>query len=139
MIAGADTQTPAHADPSNRQSAIGNRQSQPSPTLWGLTPIQLHDRFWAHHGVQVVRPGDPDPISDRAQLYLLMEGDVLAVFEPGRQLETLYWSSPDVVYVRVRDVRERGYRERVVTDEIGRFERFERVYDNPAPRLIRDS
>jgi lipopolysaccharide/colanic/teichoic acid biosynthesis glycosyltransferase len=119
----------------NRQSAIGNRQC---PTIWGLTPVELHDRFWASRGVQVVRPGgDSQAVSDRAQLYLLIERDVLAVFEPGRQLETLYWSSPDLVYVRVRDMRERGYRERVVSDERGRFARFERVYDNPAARLVR--
>jgi lipopolysaccharide/colanic/teichoic acid biosynthesis glycosyltransferase len=125
---------PCDAPDLNRQSAIGDRQS---PTIWGLSPVDLHDRFWAHRGVQVVRPGDRDPISNRAQLYLLMERDVLAVFEPGRQLETLYWSSPDLVYVRVRDVRERGYRERVVTGDGGRFARFERVYDNPLPRLAR--
>src|SRR4051794_1348292 len=87
------------------------------PTVWGLDPIQLHDRCWAHRGVQVVRPGEKEPISREAQLYLLTDENVLATLESGEQLETLYWSSPDLVYVRVHDTRERGYRERVVTDD----------------------
>src|SRR4029434_6192374 len=88
-------------------------------------------------GVQVVRPGEPTAISDKAQLYLLTDSKVLATFEPGRQLETLYWSSPDLVYVRVHDARERGYKERVVADG-ERFVRFERIYDKePVPRLMR--
>jgi lipopolysaccharide/colanic/teichoic acid biosynthesis glycosyltransferase len=107
------------------------------PTVWGLDPVQLHDRYWAHRGVQVVRPGESEAISDQAQLYLLMDEKVLATLESGAQLETLYWSSPDLVYVRVHDSRERGYRERVITDEADRFVRFERIYDRPVPRLMR--
>src|SRR5205814_8948524 len=97
------------------------------PTVWGLDPVQLHDRYWAHRGVQVVRPGESESISEKAQLYLLMDEKVLATLESGAQLETLYWSSPDLVYVRVHDSRERGYRERVITDEADRFVRFERI------------
>src|SRR3982751_5861881 len=107
------------------------------PTVWGYDPVQLHDRFWAHRGVQVVRPGAQYPISDQAQLYLLTGENLLATLESGEQLETLYWSSPDLVYVRVHDIRERGYRERVVTDDADRFVRFERIYDKPVPRLMR--
>jgi len=33
-----------------------------TPTVWGLDPVQLHDRFWAQHGVQVVRPGSVEAI-----------------------------------------------------------------------------
>jgi lipopolysaccharide/colanic/teichoic acid biosynthesis glycosyltransferase len=121
------------------KSEISDSQSKRAapPTVWGLSPVELHDRFWAYRGVQVIRPGDSSPISDRAQLYLLMEPDVLAVFEPGKQLETLYWSSPDLVYVRVREAGEPGFRERVVTDDAQRFVRFERVYERPVARLMR--
>lgn len=108
-----------------------------TPTVWGLDPVQLHDRCWAHRGVQVVRPGESEPISREAQLYLLTDENVLATIESGEQLETLYWSSPDLVYVRVHDVRERGYRERVVTDSADQFVRFERLYDKSVPRLMR--
>jgi lipopolysaccharide/colanic/teichoic acid biosynthesis glycosyltransferase len=107
------------------------------PTVWGCDPVQLHDRFWAHRGVQVVRPGSADEVSERAQLYLLTDERQLATIESGAQLETLYWSSPDLVYVRIHDVRERGGRERVVTDEADRFVRFERLYDKTVPRLTR--
>jgi len=106
------------------------------PTVWGLGPVQLHDRYWAHHGVQVVRPGD-DSISLEARLYLLAEPSVLVTFESGDQIPSLGGSDPVVVYVRVHDVRERGYRERVVTDGADRFVRFERIYSRPARQLIR--
>jgi hypothetical protein len=117
--------------------AVPARSESATPTVWGLDPVQLHDRFWAHRGVQVVRPGEREEISDRAQLYLLTDERVLATFDSGKQLETLYWSAPDLVYVRVRDSRERGYRERVVTDGDDKFVRFERIYDKPVPRLMR--
>ncbi len=109
------------------------------PTIWGLDPVQLHDRFWAHRGVQVVRPGGkaPEPLSQRAQLYLLIERGVLTTIESVKAFETLYWSSPDLVYVRVHDRRDRGYKERVITDKADRFVRFERVYDRPVPRMMR--
>jgi glycine hydroxymethyltransferase len=38
------------------------------PTLWGLTPTELHDRFWAARGVQVVRQGEPSQIVDDTEL-----------------------------------------------------------------------
>ena len=38
-------------------------------TVWGLGPVQLHDRFWASRGVQVVRPGDAAPLVDDADLF----------------------------------------------------------------------
>jgi lipopolysaccharide/colanic/teichoic acid biosynthesis glycosyltransferase len=117
--------------------AIARPLGAAAPTVWGLNPVQLHDRFWAHRGVQVVRPGEAEPLSEKAQLYLLMDEKVLATFESGAQLEALYWSAPDLVYVRVHDTRERGYRERVVTDDADRFVRFERIYDRPVPRLMR--
>ena len=109
------------------------------PTIWGLDPVQLHDRFWAHRGVQVVRQGEGASavLSDKAQLFLLTEDRVLAAIDSAKSFETLYWSSPDLVYVRVRERRDRGYKERVITDEADRFVRFERVYDRARPRLTR--
>ena len=123
--------------PVSMAAPVEGRPAGAAPTVWGLDPVQLHDRCWAHRGVQVVRPGEAAPISERAQLYLLTDEKVLATFESGEQLETLYWSSPDLVYVRVHDIRERGYRERVVTDDADQFVRFERLYDKAVPRLMR--
>src|SRR5687768_12427343 len=43
----------------------------PARTVWGFDPVQLHTRFWAAQGVQVVRQGEPSAIVDHAELYLL--------------------------------------------------------------------
>ena len=42
----------------------GNGAPRPAvaPTVWGLNPSELHDRFWASRGVQVVRQGEPSEI-----------------------------------------------------------------------------
>ena len=37
-------------------------------TLWGLDPFQLYTRFWAAHGVQVVRQGEKSAIVGHAEL-----------------------------------------------------------------------
>jgi lipopolysaccharide/colanic/teichoic acid biosynthesis glycosyltransferase len=127
------------------QSVIAQAPStRATPTVWGLDPVQLHDRFWAQHGVQVVRPGggqqhhhQAQAISQDALLYLLVEPSVLLTFESGDEIRTLYGSDAELTYVRVHDPRERGYRERVITDSGDNFLRFERTYSRPARRLIR--
>jgi lipopolysaccharide/colanic/teichoic acid biosynthesis glycosyltransferase len=108
-----------------------------TPTVWGLDPVQLHDRFWAQHGVQVVRAGAVEGISEDALVYLLVEPRVLLTFESSDEVRALYGSDADLTYVRMHDPRERGYRERVVTDSGDNFLRFERIYSRPARRLIR--
>jgi lipopolysaccharide/colanic/teichoic acid biosynthesis glycosyltransferase len=107
--------------------AGGTDDGRGHPTLWGLTPFELHDRFWASHGVQVVRPGDrrQPPFCAEPSLYLLLDADALALFEP-----------PDVIarppgfglaYVHTSP-RDAAHQERVITDADGRFVRFERLY-----------
>jgi lipopolysaccharide/colanic/teichoic acid biosynthesis glycosyltransferase len=112
-----------------------------APTVWGLDPVQLHDRFWAQHGVQVVRPDEgaaySQAISSDALLYLLVEPRVLVTFESGEEIRTLYSSDAELTYVRIHDPRGRGYRERVITDSGDNFLRFERSYNRPQRRLIR--
>jgi lipopolysaccharide/colanic/teichoic acid biosynthesis glycosyltransferase len=112
------------------------------PTIWGLDPFQLHDRFWASHGVQVVRQGDStapgdDPVHEHAPFYLLMEPRALAVFDPAPAEAALSRVESELLYVRVHDTRERGGREHVVTDHNNRFVRFQRVYDRPQRQLAR--
>ena len=46
-------------------------------------------------------------------------------------LDTLNWVRPHILFIRLHDVRERGYREWVLTDAAGEFVRFQRVYDTP--------
>ncbi len=105
-------------------------------TVWGLDPVQLHTRYWASHGVQVVRQGEPSEIVKHAELFLLIESDALAVFRLAPLMEALNWVKPTVLFVRLHDVRERGYRESVVTDEAGKFVRFQRLYES-SRRLMR--
>src|SRR5688500_9268159 len=106
-------------------------------TIWGLDPVQLHTRYWASHGVQVVRQGEPSEIVRHAELFLLTESDALPLFRLGPLMEALNWIKPQVLFVRLHDARERGYREHVVTDpDTGKFVRFQRVYET-SRRLTR--
>lgn len=97
-------------------------------TIWGLDPLQLHARFWAAHGVQVVRQGEPSQIVKHAELFLLIDPRTLALFRLSPVMETLNWVKPQVMFVRLHDDRERGYRERVVTEEVGRFVQIGRAH-----------
>src|SRR6187549_1600638 len=80
-------------------------------TLWGLDPFQLYTRFWAAQGVQVVRQGEPSPIIRHAELYLLTEPRSLVLFKLAPAMDILNWVSPQVLFVRLRDTREKSYRE----------------------------
>ena len=111
--------------------------TQTRHTIWGLEPIELHDRFWAARGVQVVRQGEPSHIVENAELFLLTSPAVLTIFKLRQLLETLNWTKPELLCVRVRDHRDQGYRERAVADEQNRFIRFERIYDGRDTQLAR--
>src|SRR5687768_278621 len=93
-------------------------------TIWGLDPLQIHVRYWAAHGVQVVRQGEPSQIVRHAELYLLTDPRSLVLFKLAPVMDPLNWIKPQVLFVRIHDTRERGYRERVVTDTEDRFRRF---------------
>jgi hypothetical protein len=107
----------------------GAPQPPAQRTIWGLDPVQLHTRYWASHGVQVVRQGEPSEIVRHAELYLLTDPSTLTLFKLGPLMDTLNWVSPTVLFVRLHDGRERGYRENAITDEDGKFVRFQRVYE----------
>ena len=102
---------------------------QVSRTIWGLDPIQLHTRFWAAHGVQVVRLGEPSEIVKHAELFLLTDSGSLALFSLAPLMDALNWIKPHVLFVRLHDGHERGYRENILTDDSERFLKFQRVYD----------
>ena len=106
-------------------------------SIWGLTPVQLHDRFWASRGVQVVRQGEPAEIIPHPELFLLTDARSLTLFSLMRPIEILSWTKPQLLFVRLKDHRERGYRERALTDSQGRFKSFERLYDTSDARLAR--
>lgn len=98
------------------------------PTLWGLKPIELHDRFWAARGVQVVRPGDRQALAEKAELYLLAGARSMVVFQIRDLINSLSWLMPEAMFVRIHDGRDAGCRERIVSDGKGVFRGFERVY-----------
>ncbi|HEV8607763.1 MAG TPA: sugar transferase [Tepidisphaeraceae bacterium] len=107
------------------------------PTVWGLTPTQLHDRYWAARGIQVVRQGEPSEIVNDAELFLLTDPRTLTIFKLARVVEMLSWIKPDILFIRIHDGRERGYRERIVTGQDNLFVRFERLYAGTDSRLAR--
>jgi lipopolysaccharide/colanic/teichoic acid biosynthesis glycosyltransferase len=100
-------------------------------TIWGLDPVQLHTRYWAALGVQVVRQGEPSEIVHHAELFLLTDPRSLTLFKLSSVMDALNWIQPQVLFLRLHDSRERGYREKVVTDDNGKFVRFQRMYDAP--------
>ena len=105
-------------------------------TIWGLDALQLHARYWASLGAQVVRQGEPSQIVKHAELYLLTDPRSLPLFHLSDVIDTLNWIAPQVLFVRLHDTRERAYRETVVVDGEDRFVRFQRSYDT-ADRLAR--
>jgi lipopolysaccharide/colanic/teichoic acid biosynthesis glycosyltransferase len=98
-------------------------------TIWGLDPVALHHRYWAAYGVQVVRQGEPSEIVKDAELYLLTDPRSLVLFRMSSVIDKLNWIKPQVLFLRLHDDRERGYREKVITDSTNRFIRFQRLYD----------
>jgi lipopolysaccharide/colanic/teichoic acid biosynthesis glycosyltransferase len=98
-------------------------------TVWGLDPVALHHRHWAAHGVQVVRQGEPSEIVKHAELYLLTDPRLLVLFRMSSVIEALNWIKPLVLFLRLHDGRERGYREKVITEGENEFVRFQRIYE----------
>lgn len=99
------------------------------PTLWGLSPTQLHEHFWASRGVQVVRQGGADQIPPSgAEQYLLLDPHGLALFRLRGMIDLLSWVEPKVLYVRLRAADARSYGERVIADSVGNFVGFRRSY-----------
>ena len=126
------SQQPQPAPPLATPGGVGGPQ-----TLWGLHLAELHDRFWAAKGVQVVRVGERSAIVPHAELFLLSDARTLVIFRPAPLLDRMHWLAPDLVGVRLSDRRSRGYTERVEADAGGRFRRFARVYEGTDPHLAR--
>jgi len=113
------------------------REPTVHPTVWGLRPFELHDRYWAARGVQVVRPGRRSELVEDAELFLLLDSQLLTIFRLRQLLDQLSWMNPQVMWVRLRDQRERGYREVAELSDDGSFQRLRRVYGSSDARLSR--
>ena len=124
MVSPVTTSAPPATTPTTTTSSAA-----PARTIWGLDAFQLHTRFWAAHGVQVVRQGEPSPIVRHAELFLLTDPRSLVLFKLAQVMDVLNWVNPQVLFLRLHDTREKIYRERVVADESDRFVKFERIYD----------
>ena len=118
--------------------SAGESPSRPAtPSMWGLNPTQLHDRHWAGRGVQVVRQGERSEIVVGADLFMLTDPRLLAIFNPSRFAGMLWWDKAELICLRLHDSRDHGYRERVVADEQGQLIGFHRHYRSSDPRLAR--
>lgn len=98
------------------------------PTLWGLDSRALHDHYWASRGVQVVRAGARTDIVRKAELYLLIDPQVLVLFDLEDWLDLLNWTKPDILLLRINGRRDLGYREVFTANERGDFLGFQRRY-----------
>jgi lipopolysaccharide/colanic/teichoic acid biosynthesis glycosyltransferase len=96
----------------------------------------VHDRFWAAFGVLVVRRGEPAPVDEGAELYLLCEPGTMALFRLSQALDAFSWLDPKLLSLRLRDGRVRPYREVVATED-GTLVRFERVWRDARARSVR--
>ena len=104
-------------------------------TLWGLTPEQLHARYWKSRGVQVVPSGSPGITIDKhAELYLLTRRDHMVIMPLTKPLELMSWLNPDLLMIRLGEQRSNQYREVVDARPDGHFLQFRRVYEG-ASRL----
>ena len=112
---------------SHKTVARGER-SERVPTLWGLSPVGLHDRFWASFGVAPVRRADSVEVVEGPRLYLLTVADMLLSFPLDTVLEKLDWPMSGVAFVEVKDERKAEYREFAQKDASDRFRGFQRVY-----------
>lgn len=113
--------------------ALFPQGESPPRLLWGLSPAQLHDRYWASRGIQVVRQGVPTELARGADLYLLTRPHTLTVFRPKAVVDRLVWTGVDLMFVRVVDPRPRPYTEEARFGADGAFDRFQRNYTARAP------
>lgn len=139
--AGGSSASSSHSDIVQAPAIFQSAPAAPPPatasrTIWGFDPPSLHNRYWAAFGVQVVAQGEPSEIVRHAELYLLVEPGTLALFQLAPLMDELNWIKPQVLFIRLHDTRDRGYREHVVLDANDRFVKFQRIYDSSS-RLAR--
>lgn len=107
------------------------------PTAFGMTPIELHDRYWLSHGVQVVRQGDAGRRIPSAAYFLLMNQDSLAIFDARPAIRKLARGLFPLAIMRLREDREQQYQEQTLADCDGHFIRVDRIYPKKTTRSAR--
>ncbi|MCA9278733.1 MAG: sugar transferase [Phycisphaeraceae bacterium] len=106
------------------------RQATPTPswTLWGVNCLDLHDRYWASRGIQVVRPGRGDTVQKGPKVFLLIGRTAVVDFKLQSVLSALHWQHLSAVRVRIVDDSTDLYHESVHTDDEGRVLKIARSY-----------
>jgi len=125
--------SPTTTDKGEAREPVSNAM----PTVFGLSPIAIHDRFWASRGVQVIRRAMSTPLVQQAHLFLLLQQRTLCLFDAGPVVDHIIWDDADLVLLRLQDQDDHAYRERIVTDANGSFVRFERIYGSHDTRFAR--
>lgn len=97
--------------------------------VWGLTLTEIHDRYWASRGFQIVRPGGAKPDPNGPELYILLDEDKLVGFGVRRLLRIMSWMHPKAIRVRLVETENSPYHESVRDDGEGQFIKFVRSYN----------
>ena len=104
-----------------------------APTIWGLTPTQIHDRYWATHGIQIIRQGEQTTIIGSAKLFLLTAPRTLLLFDPPKLIR----GEHALLCLRLHDQRDNVYFERMECDAEGNLIGFRRQYNGGDALLAR--
>ena len=96
--------------------------------VWGLTATQLHDAYWASHGVACVELGSGTPPQPSADLYLLVERGQAVIFDLRRIAESLLWNKAHLTRVRVTEPVSAEYGEHLQLASDGTVAQIERRY-----------
>jgi lipopolysaccharide/colanic/teichoic acid biosynthesis glycosyltransferase len=120
VVTSAPSPTSAH---SSRHAAAA-----PLERIWGLTPAELHDRYWAAKRVQVVRLGCGKVAPKGPGMYLLIEPSVLVIFDLRPVMQRFNRVAPRAARLRVRDEADQPYTETVLADNTDRFVAIRRLY-----------
>ncbi len=118
-------------------AASHSRSSPNAPTVWGMDWMELHARYWAARGVQLVRVGERTPLVAHAELFMLLDKHTLSLFRLAPILDDVSWVKPELIIVRVSDSAKQPYSERMIADENGKFIRLQRIYDATQVRIGR--
>ncbi|MEM7233823.1 MAG: sugar transferase [Planctomycetota bacterium] len=106
------------------------------PTVWGLSPLDLHEHFWASRQLQVVRAADPTQ-NIGSGLFLLTPPGTLLLFRFRRLIGFLGRRQPRLIAFQLRNERRHGCRELTETGEGLQLTRFRRIYDRPDENVSR--
>jgi lipopolysaccharide/colanic/teichoic acid biosynthesis glycosyltransferase len=107
------------------------------PKLWGLTPTELHDRYWAQQGICVVRRGEIVDFDHAPRVYLLTDTRSLVLFKLPMPASLLIWTGPKLGVARVYHDEDNGVRETVRTNPDRSFLRIERTRERAKTHLTR--